>query len=80
MYPEPDTFNPERFMGAEPATDPRTYAFGLGRRICPGLHFAEASIFTVASLILSTSTIMKAIDENGREIEPDFITIGSVVK
>ena len=80
MYPEPDTFNPERFMGAEPATDPRTYAFGAGRRICPGRHFAEASIFTVTSLLLSTSTITKAIDENGKEIEPDFITIGSVAK
>jgi len=80
MYTEPDTFNPERFMGAEPATDPRTYAFGAGRRICPGRHFADAAIFTVTSLLLSTSTIAKAIDENGKEIEPDFITVGSVAK
>ena len=79
-YPAPDTFNPERFMGTTPAPDPRTYVFGVGRRICPGRDFAEASIFTSVSMLLATSTLIKEIDENGREIEPDFITTGNFGK
>ena len=79
-YPEPDTFNPDRFMGVGPALDPRTYAFGVGRRICPGRDFAEASIFTAVSMLLATSTLTKAIDGNGKEIEPEFITTGNFGK
>jgi hypothetical protein len=80
VYPEPDTFNPERFLGADPAPDPRTYVFGVGRRICPGRDFAEASIFTTVSMLLATSTLTKAIDENGKEIEAEFITTGNFGK
>jgi len=77
LYPEPDTFDPERFMGVNPAPDPRTYAFGVGRRICPGRDFSGASIFTAAFMLLATSTLTKAIDENGKKIEPDLITTGN---
>jgi len=80
VYPYPDTFHPERFMGVEPAPDPRTYGFGVGRRVCPGRSFAEASIFTTASMLLATSNLTKAIDGNGKEIEPDFITTGNFGK
>ena len=67
-------------MGVEPAPDPRTYGFGVGRRVCPGRSFAEASIFTTASMLLATSNLTKAIDGNGKEIEPDFITTGNFGK
>jgi len=45
-YPSPSSFDPSRFldgngnlMGEEPS-----YIFGFGRRICPGRHFANASL------------------------------------
>jgi len=31
-YVDPFTFNPERFLGPNPPTDPHQYAFGFGRR------------------------------------------------
>lgn len=67
-------------MGADPASDPRTFAFGVGRRMCPGRYLGEASVFTTASMLLATSTLKKATDRNGREIEPEFVTVGSFIK
>lgn len=79
-YPDPDTFNPDRFLGDRPALDPRTYLFGIGRRVCPGRDFAEASIFSTMSILLATSVLRKASDGAGQEIEPEFVTTGSFGK
>ncbi len=35
MYPDPDTFDPNRFL-SRLETDPRKLVFGFGRRVCPG--------------------------------------------
>lgn len=32
VYPDPDVFKPERFLGEDPQPDPRQFAFGFGRR------------------------------------------------
>lgn len=32
VYPDPEKFVPERFMGENPAPFPENYAFGFGRR------------------------------------------------
>jgi cytochrome P450 len=32
IYKDPELFNPERFLGRNPETDPRKIAFGFGRR------------------------------------------------
>ena len=37
VYSDPHAFNPERFLGSNPERDPKTIAFGFGRRICPGI-------------------------------------------
>ena len=48
MFPEPEVFRPERFLLTD---DPRfinfNLPFGFGRRICPGLHVASASVFLI---------------------------------
>ncbi|KAH9943944.1 cytochrome P450 [Amylocystis lapponica] len=72
-YPEPFEYRPERFLpaeGIEPQADPRRFVFGFGRRICPGQHFAETSLFLAISSILATFHISKARDSDGLEIEP----------
>ncbi|KAH9943945.1 cytochrome P450 [Amylocystis lapponica] len=73
VYPEPEVFRPERFLpskGSEPQLEPRKFVFGFGRRICPGLHFAEVSLWLVMSNVLAVFNISKAIDAQGQEIEP----------
>lgn len=71
-YPEPFAFKPERHIsaGGKPAQcDPRTMCFGFGRRVCPGLYLAEASLFlTIASSLLLFDISKKV--ENGVEIMP----------
>lgn len=41
IYPEPDLFKPERFLGENKQRDPSSIAFGFGARICPGRHLAQ---------------------------------------
>ncbi|KZT75151.1 cytochrome P450 [Daedalea quercina L-15889] len=71
LYPSPFTFDPERFLGPNPQFDPRKFIFGLGRRVCPGQHFAETPISLNVASVLAVFNISKAVDEQGREIEPD---------
>ncbi|KAG9031667.1 hypothetical protein FS837_002917 [Tulasnella sp. UAMH 9824] len=40
IYKDPSTFNPDRFIDDPNILDPREWAFGFGRRICPGNHLA----------------------------------------
>ncbi|CCO35442.1 O-methylsterigmatocystin oxidoreductase Short=OMST oxidoreductase [Rhizoctonia solani AG-1 IB] len=71
VYPDPERFVPERFMGNSPPPFPENYAFGFGRRICPGVHVAQQSMWLSISNILANFTITKAKDENGAEIVPE---------
>jgi hypothetical protein len=47
------------------------FSFGAGRRICPGMHLAENSLFITISRILRAFDILPGLDENGKEIKPD---------
>lgn len=70
LYPDPMIFNPERFMEPLNQTNPRKVAFGSGRRVCPGAHFAETALFLNISSILSAFTILKPLNEKGQEVDP----------
>ncbi|KAF5344333.1 hypothetical protein D9758_013245 [Tetrapyrgos nigripes] len=78
LYPDPMTYNPSRFLKRkadsgkeiEPQPNPASYAFGFGRRICPGRWLALDTSWLVISSILATCTIEKALDSNGKEMEP----------
>ncbi|CAE6446761.1 unnamed protein product [Rhizoctonia solani] len=76
LYDNPEKFWPERFLRDKPDPDPATYAFGFGRRICPGLHIAQQSLWLTISNILANFDISKAHTIDGVEITPseDYTT------
>ncbi|KAJ3560335.1 hypothetical protein NP233_g10902 [Leucocoprinus birnbaumii] len=77
-YDRPDEFNPERYLKdgkINPAVrDPSVAAFGYGRRICPGRHFSDESLFSIIAHTLAVYDIRPGLDENGNEakIVPDY--------
>ncbi|GJE98988.1 cytochrome P450 [Phanerochaete sordida] len=73
-YPDPDTFNPSRFLddaGRLRKDVPDPWAtFGFGRRICPGRHFALDVLWLAAAGMLAAFSIEKPVDELGNVVEP----------
>ncbi|KZV73911.1 cytochrome P450 [Peniophora sp. CONT] len=76
-YLDPFVFNPSRYLNAEgnlrkldKLEDPSFVAFGLGRRICPGMHLADATMFLYIASILSAFRIEKALDCKGEPMDP----------
>ncbi|CAE6486226.1 unnamed protein product [Rhizoctonia solani] len=67
VYQDPDTFEPDRFLNPNVPPVP---GFGWGRRKCPGMHFAETSLFLGISSLLTAFTFSRKKDEDGREIIP----------
>ncbi|KAK0229754.1 cytochrome P450 [Armillaria nabsnona] len=61
LYPRPDVFDPERFMGEgqDPVKDPRNYIFGFGRRRCPGADLVESSIWLLLASMIASLDIKK---------------------
>ncbi|KAJ7756409.1 cytochrome P450 [Mycena maculata] len=57
IYPDPNEFRPERFLGEKPQLDPREFAFGGGRRICPGIDLADSMLFLTLSTTLAVLDI-----------------------
>jgi cytochrome P450 len=71
LYPDPETFKPERFLNEDGTfrDDPTiSLAFGAGKRICPGRHLVDATMFIFTACVLSVFNVTKARDENGHEI------------
>ena len=84
LYPDPEAFKPDRFLNEDGTfrDDPLIpLAFGAGRRVCPGRHFVDATLFIVTASLLSVFSVTKAKDNNGNEIPvpvepPDSIQSG----
>ncbi|KAF7343781.1 Cytochrome P450 [Mycena sanguinolenta] len=76
VYPDPYAFKPKRFLREDgslnPAVPDPEVAFGYGRRPCPRRHMANASLFITVASVLATFDITKALDSNGRVIEPSY--------
>ncbi|KAF2186414.1 putative cytochrome P450 [Zopfia rhizophila CBS 207.26] len=80
-YPNPRRFNPERFKddtqsAFDAALNPDVskrdhFTFGAGRRICPGMHVAERSLFLGIARMLWAFDFKRPVDEDGNEIVPD---------
>jgi hypothetical protein len=70
-YPDPEEFKPERFLNEDGSVrdDPAlSLAFGVGKRICPGRHLVDSTVFIVTCSVLSVFNVAKAKDDNGNEI------------
>ncbi|KAG1728293.1 cytochrome P450 [Suillus paluster] len=71
VYPNPDQFDPQRWLNTDGKIrdDLKFPSFGFGRRICPGQHIANRSIFINAALLLWSFKITQdpenPIDESG---------------
>jgi cytochrome P450 len=71
VYPELETFQPERFVGSDPAPSPSQYVFGFGRRVCLGRILADANLFLLIAQTLAVFEIQKAANpDTGEELEP----------
>ncbi|EMD32705.1 hypothetical protein CERSUDRAFT_161182 [Gelatoporia subvermispora B] len=77
LYSDPEAFIPERFESTivdeatRKARDPRQWAFGFGRRRCPGVHLADSSTWLALVSIVATLDVTKVIDMHGNTIEPE---------
>ncbi|KAJ7708873.1 cytochrome P450 [Mycena rosella] len=75
LYPAPLKFHPERFLSAGQRDgknpDPE-WAFGYGRRACPGKFMALDNLWITVASLLAVFDISKAVGEDGNVIEPTY--------
>ncbi|EJT98911.1 cytochrome P450 [Dacryopinax primogenitus] len=76
LFPNPDTFEPARFLDAAGNLCPQTpdsnlLGFGRGRRVCPGRDFANAGLFIAAASMLWSFDFEWPVDVNGKQIVCD---------
>ncbi|KAK7940742.1 uncharacterized protein PG986_013129 [Apiospora aurea] len=76
-FPEPDRFNPKRFLADSPDSRPfpgeRGYmTFGWGRRVCSGQALAEQGTWITIARILWGFRVQKAKGPDGSVIEVDI--------
>ncbi|KAK2462692.1 hypothetical protein APHAL10511_005308 [Amanita phalloides] len=73
IYADPELFNPARFLNSDGTLndDRLDFAYGYGRRICPGRFMANDVLWMVMAAVISSFNISKARDANGAEVEID---------
>jgi cytochrome P450 len=76
-FPDPDRFNPNRYLKEDPENRPfpneRGYmTFGWGRRVCSGQGLAEQGTFITIARLLWVFNIQKALGPDGKEIPVDI--------
>ncbi|KAG2119848.1 cytochrome P450 [Suillus discolor] len=70
-YPEPDAFKPQRWIDDQYRLrdDLKIFVFGFGRRVCPGQHVANRSVFINSLLTMwafqLTLNPTKPLDDRG---------------
>lgn len=79
LYDDPETFNPDRYVLTENGTKPGVdapdlkpnFIFGVGRRVCPGVHLAQNSVnINVMNLVWAFNYTAEN-DAAGRPEPPD---------
>jgi len=80
IWNNPDDFDPSRYLNKPlaaadyiNASDPYErdhFTYGAGRRVCPGVHVAERSLYINISRVLWGFNISKKVGPDGKVIEP----------
>ncbi|KAJ7640418.1 cytochrome P450 [Mycena polygramma] len=79
LYDDPESFHPDRYLLTENGTKPGVdgsdlrpnFAFGVGRRICPGIHLAQNSISINTMNLVWAFDFTTATDAGGKPMELD---------
>ncbi|KAG9222062.1 hypothetical protein CCMSSC00406_0008047 [Pleurotus cornucopiae] len=83
-YPDPFAFKPERWLTEDGKLNPDlrepSAIFGFGRRACVGRHLAFPIIWMAATSILSVLNMKKALDADGKPIEPSTEYVSAIVR
>jgi len=64
VFPNPEKFEPQRWLDqhGQLRNDLQCYTFGFGRRVCPGMHLANRSIFIGLAFLLWSFRIVERPD------------------
>ncbi|KAG1768299.1 cytochrome P450 [Suillus occidentalis] len=65
VFPDPEIFNPQRWLDPEGRLKDNHMKFityGFGRRVCPGLHLANQSLYITLALLLWSFRIVQRPD------------------
>jgi cytochrome P450 len=57
LWPEPERFEPQRFIGEDKVAADRYFPFGGGRRVCIGMAFARFEMRIVLTTLLARRTL-----------------------
>ncbi|KAF8268841.1 cytochrome P450 [Lactarius quietus] len=82
IYPEPDVFKPERFLNSDGSLrdDPLlSSAFGYGKRICPGRHFVDTTLFIYAASLLSVFCVKSVQGDQQRHSSSEYKYTGTLL-
>ncbi|KAL8912991.1 MAG: hypothetical protein Q9171_002122 [Xanthocarpia ochracea] len=78
-YSDPSSFDPDRYLEPRNEPDPTEANFGFGRRICPGRFVADQTLFITVSRLLAAFNITKAVDESGKEMDPQKLGTNGLI-
>ncbi|KAJ7603367.1 cytochrome P450 [Roridomyces roridus] len=80
LYDDTEEFIPERYLDSENGTKPgvdgsdlrHNFVFGVGRRICPGMHLAQNSLNINTMNLIWAFNFTPPLDTTGNPIQPDL--------
>ncbi|KAF8597615.1 hypothetical protein BDV93DRAFT_367416 [Ceratobasidium sp. AG-I] len=78
VYALSHTFNPNRFLKTNLGPDPRKFAYGFGRRACPGVHLANNTIWPTCAVLLTafdiklSSELLSQVNDIGGRDSPEM--------